>query len=272
MLCQRSLRKRMKANHNGRSFRPWKVLVVSKIVEKKNESKSQLAGGADIATFSCVKDRWEKEWKQITTNKSKVPTSWGCVKDRWEKEWKQITTVLAFENKIDKVVSKIVEKKNESKSQPLVGRTAKKESCVKDRWEKEWKQITTAQLLPLWPLMLCQRSLRKRMKANHNQRHQAVQVLQGCVKDRWEKEWKQITTIVADAYHPEQLCQRSLRKRMKANHNCKQTKKTWTSVVSKIVEKKNESKSQLQSVPSVLPPGCVKDRWEKEWKQITTNL
>ncbi len=43
--------------------------VVSKIVEKKNESKSQPRLKSGCVSQSCVKDRWEKEWKQITTEK-----------------------------------------------------------------------------------------------------------------------------------------------------------------------------------------------------------
>ena len=66
-LCQRSLRKRMKANHNWMVQPLFLTCVVSKIVEKKNESKSQ-------PLFNHLKS--------------------------------------------DDVVSKIVEKKNESKSQP----------------------------------------------------------------------------------------------------------------------------------------------------------
>ncbi len=141
-------------------------------------------------------------------------------------------------------MSKIVEKKNESKSQPPIQVFGKSKSCVKDRWEKEWKQITTDFLIVLCFLLLCQRSLRKRMKANHNSLRAISMKNLSCVKDRWEKEWKQITTWPSSYLHNTKLCQRSLRKRMKANHNGL-VLTTWpTEVVSKIVEKKNESKSQ----------------------------
>ncbi len=47
----------MKANHNRLKGSPYIHLVVSKIVEKKNESKSQLGRAALDASSSCVKDR-----------------------------------------------------------------------------------------------------------------------------------------------------------------------------------------------------------------------
>ncbi len=59
----------MKANHNQYQKDDNQNLVVSKIVEKKNESKSQQDIEDYFANESCVKDRWEKEWKQITTNR-----------------------------------------------------------------------------------------------------------------------------------------------------------------------------------------------------------
>ncbi len=65
---------------------------MSKIVEKKNESKSQQVFKQRSSNMSCVKDRWEKEWKQITTFTNGFIGFMSCVKDRWEKEWKQITT------------------------------------------------------------------------------------------------------------------------------------------------------------------------------------
>ncbi len=192
-------------------------------------------------------------------------------------------------------MSKIVEKKNESKSQRFSLFWFLFWCCVKDRWEKEWKQITTLPFSALNSIKLCQRSLRKRMKANHNRRgtpldephvvskivekknesksqlyRSSVDITVGCVKDRWEKEWKQITTAHYLWAVDKRLCQRSLRKRMKANHNCNYLNFRCASVVSKIVEKKNESKSQLWFSCSKILASCVKDRWEKEWKQITT--
>ncbi len=47
----------MKANHNWRVGLGAVGEVVSKIVEKKNESKSQLPGYLPKAFMSCVKDR-----------------------------------------------------------------------------------------------------------------------------------------------------------------------------------------------------------------------
>ncbi len=167
-LCQRSLRKRMKANHNWEKLLIWQEKVVSKIVEKKNESKSQLEAFAGKSRTCCVKDRWEKEWKQITTLLNLTNATKCCVKDRWEKEWKQITTGNLERLPQLLVVSKIVEKKNESKSQLLYAESIKFNGCVKDRWEKEWKQITTQE--------------------------RECSTASCCVKDRWEKEWKQITT------------------------------------------------------------------------------
>ncbi len=259
----------MKANHNRQPEGQAKDAVVSKIVEKKNESKSQLNTGA-IGTYNVVSKIVEKKnesksqlWQQEYVN------TLGCVKDRWEKEWKQITTkrircfqfcqlcqrslrkrMKANHNmassmwRMNNVVSKIVEKKNESKSQRGVFLVDEIDGCVKDRWEKEWKQITT--LGNVFPPSV------------------------GCVKDRWEKEWKQITTAHGIGFVECELCQRSLRKRMKANHNYAVLLFPAFVVVSKIVEKKNESKSQPTFVELFGQPSCVKDRWEKEWKQITT--
>ncbi len=57
LLCQRSLRKRMKANHNSLRCAHVKTFVVSKIVEKKNESKSQHCAWGLGIDLGCVKDR-----------------------------------------------------------------------------------------------------------------------------------------------------------------------------------------------------------------------
>ncbi len=61
-------------------------------------------------------------------------------------------------------------------------------------------------------------------------------------------------------YENVELCQRSLRKRMKANHNCRRVTIRGIAVVSKIVEKKNESKSQLITETTEEQQSCVKDR------------
>ncbi len=273
------------------------IFVVSKIVEKKNESKSQ----------QLLKRGW---------------TVKGCVKDRWEKEWKQITTAEWDFHLLYSLCQRSLRKRMKANHNPFFDSVGAPTSCVKDRWEKEWKQITTTWAHRKEIHLLCQRSLRKRMKANHNcfssspvlcsvvskivekknesksqhtiQGKSNVEVvskivekknesksqpcwwwcflLSSCVKDRWEKEWKQITTFVVGESISIRLCQRSLRKRMKANHNVSDIQCKNTSVVSKIVEKKNESKSQ-QSCPDYKTKiSCVKDRWEKEWKQITTPL
>ncbi len=47
----------MKANHNVDIAQNIRNLVVSKIVEKKNESKSQLIKLIDLQANRCVKDR-----------------------------------------------------------------------------------------------------------------------------------------------------------------------------------------------------------------------
>ncbi len=194
---------------------------MSKIVEKKNESKSQRCIVWKTNARSCVKDRWEKEWKQITTSCIRVNAVIGLCQRSLRKRMKanhNCTLVSlwhwllcqrslrkrmkANHNKLEtlmvlrSVVSKIVEKKNESKSQHKFAATVNVLRCVKDRWEKEWKQITTISGKYSLIFLLCQRSLRKRMKANHNLPGITLWIGTGCVKDRWEKEWKQITTLV----------------------------------------------------------------------------
>ncbi len=47
---------------------------------------------------------------------------------------------------------------------------------------------------------------------------------------------------------------------MKANQNIHDWRHTIQGVVSKIVEKKNESKSQLRTNNTVISSSCVKDR------------
>jgi len=247
--------------------------LLSKIVWKKFESKSQHHGFSRCRFESCYQRSFEKSLK---ANHNLPPNlhseMFVVIKDRLKKVWKQITTGKHRHNDKAALLSKIVWKKFESKSQQwqvtiyMHGRCYQRSFekslkanhnrstysppvffvVIKDRLKKVWKQITTPHTHLAMMLELLSKIVWKKFESKSQQTWKQYKDFLVVIKDRLKKVWKQITT-----------------KKCECNY--------CAGLLSKIVWKKFESKSQQFSLSVAGQIVVIKDRLKKVWKQITTD-
>ncbi len=143
--------------------------MVSKNVNTKFESKSQLCNN---------------KWKKYNVG----------IKERKYKVWKQITTILKDIKKTEKLVSKNVNTKFESKSQLIDSNTATSEVGIKERKYKVWKQITTISLSAYAIPELVSKNVNTKFESKSQPAYKAMCESPVGIKERKYKVWKQITT------------------------------------------------------------------------------
>ena len=210
---------RLKANHNLEERIAALTMSGSRCQRSKIESKSQ-------QTCESWNQRWKwfkmskiKDWKQITTERHRVYKRLSVVQDVKDQRLKANHNISQYSIPISISGSRCQRSKIESKSQQKMATTTIRYKWFKMSKIKDWKQITTLDLI----LRVCERVVQdvkdQRLKANHNQERTALGWLESgsrCQRSKIEsksqliwvqpqalhewfkmskiKDWKQITT------------------------------------------------------------------------------